>query len=235
MFLTINLAVLSSGCAAHLNEPAAPPVASVPCRGGIVRSDADAAAYVGCQSVTGHLRIRRSSSSDLDALSQLRHVSGTLEISDNPKLDDLQGLSQLQSVGALEIRGNPELEQLRGLESLRRAQKVRIEDNGIYDTVGLAGLSAVETLVVKDNVRLISLRGFKGLQRAQSVEIRNNPRLAACYGLLPELRQVEQRFELRHNAGLSKSEVREVRERIQRSWDQPTLVAREARRQTALR
>jgi hypothetical protein len=109
---------------------------------------------------------------------------------------------------------------------------VRVEANGIYDTVGLAGLREVGALIVKDNPRLISLRGFKGLERAQSVEIRNNPRLAAYYGLLPQLEQVEERFELRHNAGLSKREVREVRERIESSSNQPTVVAREAQRQT---
>ncbi len=232
IFLTINLTMLSSGCAAQLSAPV---VASVPCRGGTLQSDADAAAYASCQSVTGHLRIRQSSLTSLDALSQLRHVSGTLEISDNPELEDLQGLSQLQSVGALEVRGNPQLEQLLGLESLRQAKNVRIEANGIYDTVGLAGLSEVEVLVVKDNPRLISLRGFKGLQRAQSVEIRNNPRLAAYYGLLPQLQQVEERFELRNNVGLSKREVREVRERVERSSEQPTVVARETQRQTASR
>jgi hypothetical protein len=232
IFLTINLTVLSSGCAAQLSEPAAPAVAYLPGRGGTQQSDADAAAYAGCRSVTGHLRIRQSSLTSFDAFSQLRHVAGTLEISDNPGLEDLSGLSNLQSVGALEVRGNPQLEDLRGLESLRQAKSVRVEANDIYDTVGLAGLREVGALIVKDNPRLISLRGFKGLERAQSVEIRNKPRLAAYYGLLPQLEQVEERFELRHNAGLSKREVREVRERIESSSNQPTVVAREAQRQT---
>ena len=203
MFLAVNLSVLSSSCAAWSSEPAVSASASVPCRGGTLQSEADAAAYVGCTSVTGDLRIRHSSLTTLDALSSLRQVSGTLEIS-----------------------GNAELEDLRGLENLRQVRHVRVENNGIYESVGLGDLREVETLVVKDNRRLISLRGFKGLQRARSIEISGNPRLAAYYGLLPELKQVEHRFELRGNVGLSKREVVEVRERVARGSVQPRLVAK---------
>lgn len=238
LFFTAIIAVASSACSARLSEPAAPVGGNVQCQGATLRSAADAMAYAVCDSVVGDLRIKQSSLSNLDSLSRLRSVSGTLEISANVQLEDVKGLSRLSSVGALEVRdnreldslsglerlqsaasvvisGNPELETLQGLQQLEHVQSLSLERNGIYETIGLERLSEVGSLVIRDNPRLISLRGFKGLRRATSIDIQRNPRLAAYYGLLPELERVEGSLVLRHNLGLSKKDVRQVVERVE--------------------
>lgn len=257
VFLTMSFAITSSACSARLSEPAAPVGAALQCRGGTLRSAADAEAYAACNSVAGDLHVTHSSLSNLDALSGLRSVSGTLEISDNPQLDDLRGLTQLRSVGGLLVHGNAALDSLAGLEALRSAATVnitdnaelenldgleglehiedlRIERNGIHDTVGLANLSGVGTLVIKDNAKLISLRGLKGLKRAELVQIQNNQLLAAYYGLLPQLQRVGQ-LVLSHNSGLSKNDVRNMLERVQHGADQPMVATQEASREASLR
>jgi hypothetical protein len=253
----MSLAITSSACSARLSQPAAPVGAAVACHGGTLRSAADAKSYAACDSVTGDLRIMQSRLTNLDALSRLRSVSGTLEISDNAQLEDLHGLSQLSHVGALEVHGNADLDSLTGLENLRSAasvsiadnaelenlkgleglayiQDLRIEHNGIHDTVGLNNLSAVGILVIKGNSKLISLSGFKGLKRAELVQIQHNPLLAAYYGLLPQLQRVGQ-LVLSHNLGLSKSDVRSMLERVERDAERPMVATQAAKREASAR
>jgi hypothetical protein len=242
---------------ARLSERTVSIGAAVQCRGGTLQSAADATAYVTCDRVTGDLLVTHSSLSSLDVLSRLRSVSGTLEISDNPELDDLRGLTQLSSVGRLVVHGNPDLSSLAGLGSLRRAATVsitdnadlenlkglegleyiedlRIERNGILDTVGFANLSGVGTLVIKSNSKLVSLRGFKGLTRAEFVQIQDNPLLAGYYGFLPQLQRVGQ-LVLSHNLCLSKNDVRNMLERVEQGADKPMVATQEDRREAAPR
>ena len=258
VFMTMSFAIASSACSARLSEPAAPVGAAVPCLGGTLRSAADAARYAACDTVTGDLHITQSSLSSLEALSRLRQVSGTLEISGNSELDDLRGLSQLSRVGALEVHGNADLDSLvgleglhsaptvsitdnaelgtlKGLEGLTQVQHLSIERNGIYDTRGLGNLSAVGTLVVKGNSKLISLRGFNGLKRARQIEIQNNPLLAAYYGLFPQLHSVEQTPLLSHNLGLSKSDVQKALEHIEHGAEEPRVAIHTSKRDASLR
>lgn len=249
-FVTLSLAITMSACSAGLAAPAAPVGAAVACRGGTLRSAADAEPYSTCDNVTGDLHIAQSTLTSLDALRRLRSVSGTLEIAGNAKLVDVRGLGQLVHVGALDVHGNQDLDSLSGLEKLRSAASVRIadnaelenleglegldyvddlriENNGIHDTVGLGKLRAVGTLAIQGNSKLISLRGFKGLTRAKLVQIRNNPLVAAYYGLLPQLQRVEQ-LVISHNSGLSKSEVRAMLARVEHDAEQPIIATQSA-------
>ena len=234
--------------AAHL-APAASAATPTVCTGGTVHNAADAAKYAACDAVVGDLSIQGSDLTNLDVLARLRSVSGTLAVSDNPRLDDLSGLEQLSSVGRLEIannraldgiealqhlesaeavtiRDNSDLRTLQGLEGLATLQSLSIEHNGIYSTIGLDHLRTVGSLVVKHNSKLISLVGLKTLQRAKSIEIRNNPLLAAYYGLLPQLQQVDDQLLLLSNGGLAKHEVREVLDRVGHGSFTPALAKR---------
>jgi len=257
VYITAILGVTAGACSASVPRPAALAGAPVECASTTLRSEADVSAYAACDAVIGDLRIQHSNLTDLKALARLRRVSGTLQISGNPKLDDLTGLEQLTSVGALEIGQNPELSSLEALRNLRSSPVVRIRDNaelrtleglegiesaesislernGIFSTTGLANLREVGTLVVTHNSKLISLSGLKGLRRATSVEIRNNPVVAAYFGLLPQLEKVDQQLVLHSNSGLSTAEVRKVLERVERGAEHPSLEGREGRREASL-
>ncbi|MEI9942018.1 MAG: hypothetical protein WDO69_32800 [Pseudomonadota bacterium] len=231
-----SMAAACAAPAAHL-PPTASAATPIACPGGTVRSAADAAKYAACDSVVGDLSIRGSDLTHLAPLARLRSVSGTLEISDNPRLDDLSGLERLSSVGGLEIsnnraldgilalrqlesagtvsiRDNAGLDTLQGLEGLATLQSLSIEHNGIYNTAGLENLHTVGSVVVNRNSKLISLAGLKALRQAKSIEIRNNPLLAAYFGLLPQLARVDEQLVLRSNDGLAEHEVREVFDRV---------------------
>lgn len=246
---TTLLSIGAGACSAQVTRPPAVASGSHECQGATLRTAAELSAFAACSDVKGDLRVTQTTLTDLGALSNLRSVSGTLEISHNPQLEDLTGLEQLTHVEALEIRGNAELDQiealanlssarfitiahnpslgsLRGLERLERADAVKVERNGIFHTTGLSGLREVGSVVVSDNAKLISLAGLKGLTHAGSVEVRKNGMLAGYFGLLPELTKVDQQLVLEANRGLSKKEVSEVLERVEQGQSGPVLSAK---------
>src|SRR6187549_1167137 len=90
------LALAANACSVAGARPVANAAAApVSCAGGSVLSAADAAAYSECDSVHGNLRISAPDLTNLSALARLKTVSGTLEIAENPQLDDLSGLENL--------------------------------------------------------------------------------------------------------------------------------------------
>lgn len=258
--LSVVLFASSVGCAARVapsavTATAAPPVA---CAGGVVHDSSDLAKYASCDSVVGDLSIRATDFTRIDALARLRSVSGSLVISDNSRLADLRGLEQLGSVGSLEIARNAELTELDALSHLERANEVSISDNaelrslhglegltalgslsidhnGLYHTRGLDQLRTVGSLSVKHNSKLISLAGLRRLEQAKSVEIRGNRVLAAYYGLLPQLKQVDERLVLRSNDGLAEREVREVLARVGHGNGGAMVAQRAADRELSMR
>ncbi len=205
------------------------------CAGGAIRSDSDAARFTGCTAVIGDLRVEHSQLEDMNALASIRNVSGALVVADNPRLSELSGLEQLDSVGRLELTGNAHLSSVRGLSALRHAQVVEIRNNpsltnvngleglqqlerldlannGLFETAGLSSLRQVGKLTIADNARLISLRGLNGLTRAGSVQIRNNRLLCAQMGLLPQLGEVSDALVLSANRSVSAREIASLRE-----------------------
>jgi hypothetical protein len=236
-FTTLCLALSANACAVSGSRSPETGALDRSCEGGAIISAVAAARFTGCTSVQGSLRVSAPDLEDLSALSALRSVSGTLEITRNPQLDDLAGLEQLVRVGSLSIRDNPELDDLAGLERLREARSVVIEDNaelsslrglsgithleslriernaGLFQTAGLSRLSEVGNLSIQNNPQLNSLRGLSSLTHAGSIEIRKNPRLCAL-GMLPALRHVDAEISLSDNRGLSQLELHQLLGRI---------------------
>jgi hypothetical protein len=233
----LTVTALSAACSATPVRSAAPARTLVSCAGGTVDAPETAAAFAGCEVITGDLSIRGADLRDLGLLSDLREVTGKLSIDDNPKLLTLAGLESLSSVGELEVRQNERLESLSGLDSLSVAENVvisenpalenvagleglgrlgrlELRDNGIATTAGLEGLEHVGSLVVRQNRALISLRGLSNVRSASTVEISQNPRLCAKLGLLPRLEAVTEKLSVTKNWGLSPSDVLELRDRV---------------------
>jgi hypothetical protein len=233
-FVSSIIALSTSACATRQALPLSP-ANRVTCPGGSIHGAAEAARYSACNIVQGDLTVTAGDLTDLAALSQLRHVTGTLRISDSPALDDLSGLENLSRVGALEIQRDAELDDLAGLEALHSAGRVEVTDNaelrtldglqglsatgrlllrnnGLYSARGLSELREVGELVVLDNRELNSLTSLGSLRRARSVEIRNNPVLCGA-GLLTRLERVEAPLVLQANRGISHGEAQALLER----------------------
>jgi hypothetical protein len=99
---------------------------------------------------------------DINGLSALTGVGGTLQIIGNDKLTDLDGLSALASVRTLRIKTNPELTDIGGLSSLDSVQFLYVEDNAALPNLdGLSGLTSVGgDIYVTDNMALNNCLGI---------------------------------------------------------------------------
>jgi hypothetical protein len=220
----VALAVSINACSVRETEPRMLS-GNVQCQGGTIERSADLGRFIGCQVIRGNLTIAGSNLEDLDAFHTLRSVSGTLAITDNPKLDDVEGLGRLTSVGRLEIRNNPELRSLSGLEGLTRLESLTLDKTRLYTASGLDHLREVDELQITDNAHLIDLGALSGIVRARSVRIERNPRLCGRLGLLSELEQVEGELRVRDNLGLSARDVASLEARVQRAPATETLVS----------
>jgi len=172
-----------------------------------------AAAYPGCSTVSGNLRI--SGATDLSALSFLQHIGGDLYISvNNPGLLNLDGLSGILDVGRdltvsgtggvsaltninglsgvksvggkLYIGGNPSLQSLGGLSALQTVGgSLTVQANGFNDLTGLSALQSVGEDLVVSFERLESLNGLPALKSVgRNLSINYNNNLKNLDGLL---------------------------------------------------
>lgn len=220
-------ALVTNACSVTTSRPAFTAQNTVLCAGGTIHSAADAVLFAGCDTVHGDLRISAADLEDLSALAGLKRVSGTLEISQNPELDDLHGLEQLEQVGALTLRNNPDLGDLSGLDGLVRAAHVTIDHNGIYRASGISNLAEVGDLSITNNAKLNSLEGFSALKHARSVHVEGNPRLCARH-MLPALERVDGEINVSNNRGVSAPDLRGLLGRVERGLAQPAVANREA-------
>ena len=99
----------------------------------------------------------------LDGLENLKSTRG-LHIVNNPKLNSLDALSALESVGTLEYSGNglfiwnnPSLETLKGLESVREASRLQVADN--EELTSMAQMTSLQ--FVHDTSRLIIIPSLR--------------------------------------------------------------------------
>ena len=164
----------------------------------------------GTLTIVGNTRLQ-----DLDGLDRLRAV-GHLVIQENLALTSIDGLSGLRHAKSVTIARNPRLESLRGLEALQKLDRLVVTENGIFCTTGIGGLAEVGELVVAKNPRLLSLRGLSRLESAESLAIVENPRVSAQTGFFSKLSRVTGKLEITRNAGLDRSDVAALQQRIQR-------------------
>jgi hypothetical protein len=128
--------------------------------------------YPGCTEIEGGVVIRGEDIVNLNGLSVLTAIGGTLEIGDddgnNPMLTSLTGLDNLLSVGiGIGISGNENLASLNGLQNLVSVGYLGL---GIYNNdalTDLTGLNSLETITggfaLCGNDGLVSLNGLQSL------------------------------------------------------------------------
>jgi hypothetical protein len=148
----------------------------------------DLAGLEGFTEVTGNLDLRMGDIPNIDALSSLTTVGGTLGIWDNESIVDLSGLDNLTSIGGnLNIYGNEALVSVNALESLvTLGGHLDIGDND--SLVNLEGLNSLTT--VSGNVTIAlheSLNSLDGLESLTEITgtlgINYNHSLANLNGL----------------------------------------------------
>ncbi len=117
--------------------------------------------------VTGNLYIGGSDIVDLTPLSSLTTIGGSLSISNNTALTNLNGLQNLASIGGnFLVQYNKGLVSLVGLENLTALNgRLYIQYNeGLTSVNGLDGLSSINgSLYLTANREMTKLMGFQGL------------------------------------------------------------------------
>lgn len=159
--LTTLVSVLSTAaCSTSGARPATAAVAPLDCRGGVVKSEDDAARLEGCETIVGDLEIVRSDLTHLEQLRSVRHVTGKLSVIDNRKLISLAGLKGVERAGSVDIHNNPLLcgyfGLLTGLKQVEQPLELS-KNRGLSPRDVRAMLERVEVRVGADLSRQASL------------------------------------------------------------------------------
>lgn len=173
-----------------------------------------------CSEVDGKLTISGNDITNLDALSRLRRVE-SLVIENNPKLENLDGLLNLDSmhgsgmfrtphIADLIIKNNSSLKNIDGLSSLKSIYalsygQIEIVNNPLLENVD--GLSSLNRFYfgrgggmrISNNAALKNLNGLSSLSLAKipfpnfmTIRITENPSLSPCIGLFPFLSTLDE-------------------------------------------
>lgn len=155
------------------------------------------------RSVSGTLAVQNTR--ELESLSGLDRLEsvGDLVLFANHALDDISALSTLRSATSVEISENPRLRDLEGLAGVVGLERLSLRDNGLRSTRGLERLTRVTELSISDHPWLISVGSLNGLTRVERVVIERNPRLTGFYGLFDGLESPPSSAKFTNNAGLS--------------------------------
>src|SRR5258708_16991269 len=96
-----------------------------------------------CSDIIGNISISGADITNVDSLASLRSISGSLAISYNPRLINLNGLRGITSVTTLIIRANSLLTSLNGLQGLTSLSTVLevVGNSNLTKLDGLSGLS----------------------------------------------------------------------------------------------
>jgi hypothetical protein len=124
---------------------------------------------------------------NVNGLESVRHIGDGLHIQLNPELQNLEGLTSLESVAMgdspqsdMYLYGNPKLETLEGLESLKE--------------VGMA-------LIIDEHANLRSIEALESLEQVKALKITDNPKLPTCQAeaLAERLGLPDDKVEIRGN------------------------------------
>jgi Leucine-rich repeat (LRR) protein len=148
-----------------------------------------------CENLEGTLVIRDLDEQDitnLDGLSQIKSIGGSLQIRNTELLTNISGLTNLESVGgAIYLQDNDQLTSFDGLQNIRSAG----EDLFIGQNINLESLEGLEGLIsingiltVRGNDKLTDIEGIRNIDPSTvesptpgtDVFIRDNPLLSQC-------------------------------------------------------
>jgi hypothetical protein len=147
----------------------------------IVTNQRELDALVGCEEVTGNLRVQIFEGADISPLSSLRVVGGALSLGDQPAFD-FEDPEESAAIAALEETGF--LPSLRALAALESASTLQFQHLQITDLTELESLESLENSVFTFGLlQLQNLRGLENLELDELILI-NSPSLTSLEGLV---------------------------------------------------
>ena len=161
----------------------------------ILRSQAEVDAFPqDCDDVQGDVRVEGADITNLDGLSGIINIGGSLFIENNPALPSLEGLLSLLTVGTadlrtgfLVIRNNPIITQLEGLHNLRASlNRLEIAANRSLADLDALGAFAGEVrgrLEISSNDRLANINGLANITSLGLLLVEDNQILSSLHGL----------------------------------------------------
>jgi hypothetical protein len=148
--------------------------------------------YSNCKKLEGFVQIHGEDISNLDSLTGIDTINGSLHVCGNNNLSSLNGLNNLKyirddlALGYWECGNNPDLTSLSGLNKLTsvgRAMLIMWND-GLIDLEGLDSLISVGySLQIVENASLKSLEGINKLYSVSELDIGYNDSLLSLDGL----------------------------------------------------
>ena len=143
--------------------------------------------YPGCTQIMGDVIISGNDITNLNGLSVVISIAGSLTINNNPILTSITGLSALTSIGGFfTLDFNPALPSLSSLSTLKSIGG-NLVIRGCTILPNLLGLSGLTTLggnfVIISNNALTSLTGISSLTKLPALFILGNPVLPNLNGL----------------------------------------------------
>ncbi len=135
------------------------------------------------RSVDGGIQLRNLEASDLQWLSSLESLNGSMTIQSMPQLTSLSGLENLGSIpGELSITDIPQLTDLHGLEGLTSVDTLYLRFLGLESLDGLGPVSPTD-LEIWECASLASIANLTGITTAAQVRLLTLPALTSYAGL----------------------------------------------------
>lgn len=157
------------------------------------QSELDAFGAMEYTDIEGWLRIEGDDITNVNALKDLKYIRDSFWITNNPNLEDLTGLKNLDTLGRsrfttpeLRIQNNLNLKNLNGLEGLIKVGKIDIRGNKSLESIyGLRNIeSEIFTIDIQDNDSLQSLVGLHNISKVTfNIFLKNNKNLYNVKGL----------------------------------------------------
>ena len=149
--------------------------------------DSFATDYPGCSIVEGHVVIIGPNDiTNLNGLSQIVKIVGTLIIEDSNGLINLTGLDNLETTGALHVQENNGLNSLHGLGNLSTIENFMqiVNNNNLTTISALTNVSASKIISIHNNDVLVSLNGLENVISVSEIFIGYNNSLENLNGLI---------------------------------------------------
>lgn len=140
--------------------------------------------YPNCSEIEGSLVIT-GDVSNLDSLYKLRHINGSLSISDS-KIVQLHGLNNLDSITyGLSITSNANLQSISGFKALKKVINLNVYDNSSLETIQSFDsiLSIKQDVLITRNSKLKKLTGLNNLLTARKIDISHHDSLTTLNSL----------------------------------------------------
>jgi hypothetical protein len=156
------------------------------CEGDITLSSQAEVDAFNCTEVLGNLTISGSDITNLEGLASLTTIRGSLTISNNNSLANLDGLSSVNSVMSISIQSNQALTNIDGLTSITSAYYISISSNDVLTNIdGLHSVTSATSIYIFGNNLLEDITGLSSLTTLEGpLIISNNNSLHNLDGLL---------------------------------------------------